>query len=295
MLPGFQSIPQMLDAEGKRVFFQAINELNQPSWFDPVVGLEQIALLEIFSEAERGRIMASDRPTKRLALEWVGKRAACWANAWSGKQELNFQDYEIWYDQAGAPGLRFSRGNCTASEFGEIAISMSTNGSISLGVSAVVAPLLPEHFRSSESQILGIGVDVVAFKHLEGVPEGIWQTVLRHTFTPLEIEQSSAGKDRAEVVKLLSAVFAGKEAVFKSLSRMLYQEWSAGSHPGETAIDFRRIEIPNAAAGQSLARLPDSLRQVMQHYGENQISLWFFFESEFVVALALCCRDNPIL
>ena len=294
MIPGFQSIPEMLEDGGARVHFHAFDASKDSGWFTPGVSTGEPGWPEIFNEAEYQRIMSSALPVRRLALEWVGKQAVSRALTWSGNQEIGLRDFEIWYDPSGAPWLRSTRGEISDSTIGKYAISMSADGPISLGVSAAIAPLSFESTELLNNHILGIGVDVVSFEQLEGMPESIWPTVLRHTFSVAEIEKSIVGKDRAMGIKLLSAVFAGKEAVFKAMSRLLYQEWIEGRHPGRSALDFREIEILNVGADRGVASLPDGLLQIARRSGVDQITIQFFFEPEFVVALALCCRDHPI-
>jgi phosphopantetheine--protein transferase-like protein len=283
MLPVFSSIPSVLDHGSSRVFLRAVDRSKTNVWTD----LERADPSDFFTEAEWQGIKAHPQPEVRYVLEWVGKQAACQAINWQGRGGVRLQDIEIWHDIAGAPFLRASLGASSGHDFSDIALSMSGEGELAIGaaVAFLQTPLAAD--RVSEEQILGIGIDLVAFEHLGSVPDQIWQIILQHTFTPGEIEESLEGADRAGQVKILSAMFAGKEAVFKSFGWLLHQAWLAGFHPGGAAIDFRGIEILEVHSNQPRVNLPGGLREVAQSWRAINFQIKYFFETDVVVALAL--------
>ncbi len=284
MLHVFPSIPSVLDHGSSRVFLQTVDRSKTNVWTD----LERVDPPDFFTEVEWQGIKAHPQPAIRYVLEWVGKQAACQAINWQMHSNIRPQDIEIWHDVAGAPFLRASPGASFGHDFSDIAISMSDEGGLAIGAAVAFsqAPLAAD--RLSEEQILGIGVDLVAFEQLGSVPERIWQIILQHTFTPGEIEESLTAADRASQVKILSAMFAGKEAVFKSYSSLLHQAWLSGLHPGGAAIDFRGIEILNVNTRQPYVNLPGGLREVAQRQRAKKFLINYFFETDVIVALALC-------
>lgn len=249
---------------------------------------------EFFTEAEWRGIQTHPQPGLRYASTLAGKKAVSKVLAENGCTSVRFPEIEIGHDEAGAPFIEVSPQTASSiSDYGieEIAVSMSNDGGITAS-SAVALP--PGDYRSSqtrEDHIAGVGIDIVAYEHLSEVFNSYWQPAIQHMFTADEIREASLGLEESSIIKQLSAIFAGKEAVFKSFSRILRQERQMGRIKGEAEPDIREIEILNVTTDRPRTELAGATRQIAGRQGVSQIRLKYTFKADVVVALAICVRS----
>jgi holo-[acyl-carrier protein] synthase len=118
---------------------------------------------------------------------------------------------------------------------------------------------------------LGLGVDLLAVDRMKASVDS--EAFLAATFTPAERLAAAA---RADVVTYFAKIFAGKEAVFKSLGMS-----------GDELESWLDIEITDAPSGAPEATLRGSCARAAAARGADHVLLSFSHDARLVLAACL--------
>lgn len=127
--------------------------------------------------------------------------------------------------------------------------------------------------RYSGGLALGIGIDMVSIHEIQRIIKCTNDVFVKRTFTPKEQEEGEKEKDPASYY---AGRFAVKEAVFKAVAHLL----DGG------AFDFRLVETMRETDGRPRVVLCDSLKEIFQRAGIDDILVSISNEKDMAIAVA---------
>ena len=121
--------------------------------------------------------------------------------------------------------------------------------------------------------ILGIGTDIIALKRVQEALQRSGKAFMDRVFTPDEQEQA---RNKPFPEQYLALLFAGKEAVFKTLGA-----------PWDQGVTLRDIEIREGPKGEPLPQLNGRLAQLARAKGAIGVWVSLSFEDDYAIAFAV--------
>jgi len=246
-----------------------------------------------FTPAEATWISRQAEPRLHRASTWLARAIA---EDVLKAQGVGAPCVEVLRDDAGAPiavlaeetlWIALSRG------ITGVGLSLSHASHLVAGVALPLREARPPNEWGRPPAIpsvRGVGIDVLATKHIEEVlsyPRGS----LERLFAASELRSAEGLSSRNAVVRL-STVLAAKEASFKALGPLL-RHIRRGGHPGtsaDLAADFRDIEIVGidtaSPSGVPTGNLAESIRQSCTRL--DALPVVVAHDSEIAGAVALC-------
>ena len=126
------------------------------------------------------------------------------------------------------------------------------------------------------SMVIGVGVDILKFKHLEPLMNNLEDPFWKRTFTPNEYSQ---GMNRDNPLSFFSSRFSAKEAVFKCLK------------VDGNAVRLYDIEVTNMPEGYPVVELLGQAKYIAEKKKIKSIELSISYEDDCVIAYAMALKE----
>jgi phosphopantetheine--protein transferase-like protein len=247
-----------------------------------------------FTPAEAIWICRQGEPHLHRASTWLARVIA---EDVLKMQGVRSPRVEILRDDAGAPIAALTDGTLRIARsrgISGVGLSLSHAPHLVAGVAMPLRETRPPTEANrprARPQVLGVGIDVLATKHIDDVfsyPRGS----LERLFTASEL-RSAEGLSRRSAVVRLSIVLAAKEASFKALGPLLRARRAL--HQGSStdlATDFRDVEIVGidtpSPVGVPRGTLVESIRQSRPFPRLDALPVAVAHDRELAGAVALC-------